>query len=50
MNIDLAQEWRQVDFMGGLEEALKMKLPIDFENPQTVKFYDDLCLKNHVKC
>ena len=36
--------------MGGLEEALKMKLPIDFDNPSTVKFYDDLCVSNHIQC
>lgn len=27
-----------------------MKLPIDFENPETVKFYDSMCIKNHVNC
>lgn len=36
--------------MKGLEAALGMSLPIDFEKAETLKFYDELCVKNHVAC
>lgn len=41
--IDLSLPWKEVDFMEGLEERLKQKLPTNFENSETLKFYDELC-------
>jgi lysyl-tRNA synthetase class II len=50
VDVDLSREWRKVDFMGGLEAALGTKLPVDFRNEETIKFYSHLCEENHVAC
>ena len=30
VEIDLSQKWKEIDFMEGLEDALQIKLPVDF--------------------
>jgi len=30
--IDLAGEWKEVDFIGGLEDKIGVKFPIEFES------------------
>lgn len=27
-----------------------MKLPIDFNNAETIKFYDQMCVKHNIPC
>ena len=36
--------------MEGLEKALGISLPIDFESEETEKFYDEICSKNNLPC
>lgn len=36
VEIDLSKKWKEVDFMTGLEEAIGIKLPIDFEKKETI--------------
>jgi lysyl-tRNA synthetase, class II len=49
-HIDLAGEWKEVDFIQGLEAALGVAFPTEFESKQALDFLDQLCQKHHVHC
>ena len=52
MEIDFTPPFKVIDMIGGLEEALNVKLPdpSQFGTDETNKFLSDLCAKHNVDC
>lgn len=42
--------YRRIPLVGGLEEALKLSLPTEFDSEESRRFLDDLCVKHRVQC
>lgn len=48
--IDFAGEWKEIDFIGGLEEKTGEKFPIEFESESALAFLQGLLMKHNVAC
>ena len=50
VDIDFTPPFRRIPMVGGLEEALGVELPKDFESEEARLFLVDLCKKHEVDC
>lgn len=50
VKINFEPPYRRISFIGGLEEALNVKLPKDLNSEETRVFLMDLCQKHNVNC
>ena len=50
VEIDFTPPWARYSMVEEIEKQTGTTLPRDFENPEAVKFLDDLCIKHRVQC
>ncbi len=48
--IDIAGEWLEIDFIGGLEERTGVAFPTEFLSEASLNFLKELCAKHNVAC
>lgn len=50
LELDFTPPFKVIDMIGGLEEALNVKLPNDLNSEEANKVLDSLCIKHNVDC